>query len=218
MGIIYKVTNKITGLIYIGKTKYSLCQRFCGIYNDFYGHYIAAFKNNCRYKFHNALRKYGKENFNIEIIDSTEDLIDLNKREIFWIGYYDSYNNGYNMTPGGDSWTEYNKSLKGKSLDERFGITKSTKIKQKISNTLMGHKHSNETKIKIGLGNKGKNISEDSKKKMRKPKSDIGKNNIKQAQQFRVGAKWMHNLTNSKLVTKDSINLYLNNGWQLGRV
>jgi hypothetical protein len=45
------------------------------------------------------MRKYGIDNFNIEVIEECpeEDLI---LREAYWISYYDSYKNGYNMTEG----------------------------------------------------------------------------------------------------------------------
>ena len=48
---------------------------------------------------HAAIKKYGKENFTLEIIEWTDD---YNNRERYWIKYYDSYYNGYNSTLGGD--------------------------------------------------------------------------------------------------------------------
>lgn len=49
-----------------------------------------------------AIAKYGIENFSFEIVEecSTEELDD---REIYWIKYYNSYNNGYNKSIGGKS-------------------------------------------------------------------------------------------------------------------
>ncbi|CAJ0592203.1 unnamed protein product [Cylicocyclus nassatus] len=49
-----------------------------------------------------AINKYGKDNFTIEIIeDNINDEI-LGKREQYWIKYYGTYNNGYNLTMGGE--------------------------------------------------------------------------------------------------------------------
>lgn len=47
-----------------------------------------------------AIKKYGKENFIIELIEEvrTED---LDNREKYWISYYNSYEEGYNCTKGG---------------------------------------------------------------------------------------------------------------------
>jgi hypothetical protein len=49
---------------------------------------------------------------------------ELNEREIYWIGQYDSYYNGYNCTKGGDSATDHFKkkvfcyNLNGEYLEE----------------------------------------------------------------------------------------------------
>lgn len=51
--------------------------------------------------FYKAVRKYGFENFEYSIIEECEPN-ELNEKEKYWISYYDSYHNGYNMTPGGD--------------------------------------------------------------------------------------------------------------------
>ena len=48
-----------------------------------------------------AMRKYGIEHFQIELIEECDCEI-LAKRERYWIDYYDTYNNGYNATKGGD--------------------------------------------------------------------------------------------------------------------
>lgn len=47
-----------------------------------------------------AMRKYGANNFKIELIDYCED---YNEEEMFYISYYDTYRNGYNMTEGGEN-------------------------------------------------------------------------------------------------------------------
>lgn len=54
---------------------------------------------------HAAMRKH---DYSFELIENCNGMTreQLGKREIFWIDYYDSYNNGYNMTPGGDGTTE----------------------------------------------------------------------------------------------------------------
>ena len=49
-----------------------------------------------------AFVKYGIKNFTIETIEECENNM-LDDREIYWISYYDSFNNGYNATRGGQS-------------------------------------------------------------------------------------------------------------------
>ena len=48
----------------------------------------------------NAWNKYGECSFDFFIIEECS-VEDLNKREIYWINYYDSMNNGYNLCEGG---------------------------------------------------------------------------------------------------------------------
>lgn len=50
--------------------------------------------------FHAAILKYGEENFDWEVIEECPEE-ELNDREIYWIAYFDTYNNGYNATRGG---------------------------------------------------------------------------------------------------------------------
>ena len=58
-----------------------------------------------------AIHKYGKENFIIEEIEKcNQDL--LNEREKYWIQFYDSYENGYNSTLGGQDCTKMSKLIK----------------------------------------------------------------------------------------------------------
>lgn len=62
-------------------------------------------------------------------------------------------------------------SNKGKKLTNEH--------KRKIQLSAIGRKLSDETKLKISKGNKNKIVSEETKQKMRKPKSEIHKQNIK---------------------------------------
>lgn len=47
-----------------------------------------------------AICKYGIENFDFSILEQC-NIEQLDEKERYWIAYYDSYNNGYNRTPGG---------------------------------------------------------------------------------------------------------------------
>lgn len=95
MGIIYKVTNKANGKVYIGQTVLSLKIRWAL--------HISA-RSGCRY-LSRAIKKYGASAFSIEQIDAAETIEELNAKEIFWIARYDSANpkKGYNLMSGGGS-------------------------------------------------------------------------------------------------------------------
>nr|DAY45730.1 MAG TPA: intron associated endonuclease [Crassvirales sp.] len=89
-GIIYKITNKVNNKSYIGQTRYTIEFRWKQHQHK---------KDNTY--FHNAIKKYGVSNFNIEILEEC-DIENLNNREIFYIAKFDTFNNGYNLTIGGD--------------------------------------------------------------------------------------------------------------------
>lgn len=103
--IIYKATNIVNDKLYIGQSMYSLPYRWSQ-------HKHAAFKAKVMDVFHKAIRKYGKDNWKIEIIDTAQSADDLNIKEIEWIKKSNShYINGfgYNMSFGGSSnagWKE----------------------------------------------------------------------------------------------------------------
>ncbi len=59
-------------------------------------------KRRGNYKIYNAMNKYGKENFTCEILEDNIPVDNLNNKEIYYIEKYDSFNNGYNSTKGGD--------------------------------------------------------------------------------------------------------------------
>lgn len=98
MGIIYKITNKVNNKIYIGQTIYSLTHRWNQHRNQ---RSDILMKDR---KLYRAFNKYGIQNFSIEQIEECDNSL-LNEREVYWIKYYDSFNNGYNMTLGGDGKT-----------------------------------------------------------------------------------------------------------------
>lgn len=54
------------------------------------------------YKIYNAMNKYGKHNFYVEALETDIPIDILDDKEKSYIQQYDSYNNGYNSTKGGD--------------------------------------------------------------------------------------------------------------------
>lgn len=93
MSYIYKIINDINDKIYIGKTEFSIEKRFKEHCQD-------AFRDrNEKRPLYAAMRKYGVEHFKIELIEETDN---PEEREIYWIGFYDGYTQGYNATKGGD--------------------------------------------------------------------------------------------------------------------
>jgi group I intron endonuclease len=122
-GKIYKIINKKNGLIYVGCTINSLEKRF----NE---HLYRCFKTDYKSKLYNSMKKYGQDNFTIELIEEC-DLDMIYETEKKYVESYDSYNNGLNSTFGGEGC---------------LGYTHSPEIRQKISeNTKNGNSHKGKT-------------------------------------------------------------------------
>ena len=101
---VYKITCLINNKIYIGQTYETLTQRF--------KRHIQCAKSNIDTKFYRAIRKYGEQNFKIELLEKCNNPIDLNEREFYWINKLDAVNNGYNTKNsigkcGGDTLTNH---------------------------------------------------------------------------------------------------------------
>jgi group I intron endonuclease len=97
-GIIYKYTSP-SGKVYIGQTTRENQRRREFLSEEKYS----------GLKINNAILEYGSENFEYEIIFRVGSLIEsevkelLNEKEIQYIKLFDSFENGYNSDPGGNS-------------------------------------------------------------------------------------------------------------------
>ena len=62
-------------------------------------------KNNREYNYplSRGIRKYGKEEYELLILEDNLLKEDLDEREKYWIKYYDTYFNGYNQSLGGSN-------------------------------------------------------------------------------------------------------------------
>ncbi|MGG1652255.1 GIY-YIG nuclease family protein [Paenibacillus sp. NRS-1775] len=96
--IVYKATNKVNNKKYIGQTVQTLEKRKSQHENDH------NYNSSKHYPFSNAIAKYGKENFEWEIIDTATSIEELNDKESYWIKCYESSTEagkGYNLRANG---------------------------------------------------------------------------------------------------------------------
>ena len=115
---IYKITNLTTGKLYIGQAVSHILNhkkyRPYGYEGRFRCHISEAFsqkKNQCHY-LNNAIRKYGINDFVIELIEYCE-LKDADEKEIWYIKLNNSlFPNGYNLKIGGNTFTHSEESKK----------------------------------------------------------------------------------------------------------
>ena len=127
-GNIYCITNLVNNKKYIGKTLDSIEKRYKQHWKD------SVKTTNEKRPLYSAFKKYGKENFKIELVEKCDYKV-LSEHEIYWIKYYDTYNKGYNATLGGDGKILYNyeeivekfkEGLLVKELTEYFECDKDT--------------------------------------------------------------------------------------------
>lgn len=139
-GFIYKITNTINGKFYIGQTIQNVKERF-------YQHCATkCSKAVSNMAIHRAIKKYGKSNFTVEVIEEI-DSANLNDRERYWIKCYNSYNNGYNSTKGGQDGCKPFKDLDVESIIKEYNTGKSLRTlgtifkvdKQTIKDLLIRH-------------------------------------------------------------------------------
>lgn len=164
---------------YIGQTSQKLYERISR------GH--SRILDNPRNRKDRAVKKY--KTFHVMVLDNCKDLDELNIKEQYWIELYDTFNNGYNSTTGGDSYKmsdearkkigEYNK---GKIIteDHRRILSKTHKGKiisdetrKKIGKSNKGKIFTDEHRIKLSNSHKGRMISEDHRKKLNESHKNI---------------------------------------------
>lgn len=117
MHYIYIYANKINGKIYVGQTQDLKARDKVHIYN----------KSNS--PIDNAIRKYGRNNFDYFTLITTDNIVSANQKEIFWIS----------------------------ELRRLFGTKMIYNISNGGEASMRGRKHSEETKKKMSEARSGKN-------------------------------------------------------------
>lgn len=109
LNVVYLLTNKINSMRYVGITTQKLKNR------------LRYHKNNSDTYIGRAIKKYGWENFSVEILEECTSPEELFEREKYWIKTLNTKNpNGYNLTDGGEGLNGCKHSQKTrKKMSER---------------------------------------------------------------------------------------------------
>lgn len=169
---IYKLTNKINGKCYIGQSvdiKKRLENHMC-LNGAKYPGQVAY-----NYPLYRAMRKYGRENFESEVLENCE-VEDLAERELHYIKKYNSVKNGYNQTylttnPLLDPEI-MEKAIKNMTANHR--TVEHREKQRKIAKGLWEDETYRENVIR-GIKKSGHLISESSKENWRKNRAQMSK-------------------------------------------
>lgn len=98
--VIYKITNLINNKVYIGQTRRTFNERYCGKGVAISRVYWSV---RCNSHLHASIEKYGFNNFKVEIIEQCNTIEELNQREKYYIALYKCTDPkcGYNYCEGG---------------------------------------------------------------------------------------------------------------------
>lgn len=223
--LIYKITNKINGMIYIGKHKTK---------NKDDGYMGSGLRIN------RAIKKYGISNFDKTILFECSSEEEMNKIEAEIVNEdFIARDDVYNIKLGGDGgWDYSNKNLKNngisqyfknKNEDEIFNIRKkaANAVKQKHKN--MSEDERKQYSLKCRLGRlKWLSTHPDYFKGERNPMygkthSTEAKKRISEthtgSQNSQYGKCWIYNLELKKSISisKEELQTYLADGWIKGR-
>lgn len=163
MKYIYLTTNLINNKKYIGQHD--------GLIDDTYiGSEIHLLR---------AVKKYGKENFKKEILQTCDTQKELDEAEKHWISFYDAVNdkNFYNIADGGLGGNPVAGLTEEQELERRRKISEALtgegnpfygKKYKKEEHPFFGKHHTEESKERMRQAKLGKKLTEEHKKKISK--------------------------------------------------
>ncbi len=170
VGRIYLITNLINNKKYIGLTTKSLEQRF-----KRHIHCSNGKNNNYSIVLQKAIKKYGCEQFKIELIKEFNNITeeDIHLKESFYINKYNTFIDGglgYNMLKISSEKLVISKEIREKISNKMkgknnpfYGKRHSFEMRQKLSKLHTGKCHSKKTKKLLSELQTGKYLGENAK-------------------------------------------------------
>lgn len=222
---IYMTTNLVNGKKYIGRRTSDT------FIEDYFGSGVHLQK---------ALKKYGKENFSVKLIEALNTIEEAIEREQYWIKYYNAVedSNFYNHSPGGpqEGWikgnqniakTEYCRKLnsekhKGKTYSketeekrvntqiEKFGVKRAIQLEE------FKEKRKQTSIERFGVDNYSKTKEFKQAQSNRTREYNLTKKDYSIVSKKNTGKKFMSKDGVQKWVNANNIEQHLLDGWVFG--
>lgn len=173
---IYQILNTTNGKRYIGQS-INIESRL--------SHHKEMLINNQHFNKHlqNSFNKYGLENFIFEVLEECNKE-ELSTRERYYIKLYNSMNEGYNKTSGGENIPGWQQS------DEvRHKISEKLKVNNAMHRPEIAKKANSD---RIWSDESRKKLSE-SRKRLARENPDIGRKQSERMRKFNKGRIWINN-------------------------
>lgn len=152
--LLYAITSRTTGKMYVGITTRELRKRWRS--------HIDQARRDPRWAFQKAILKHGPDDFELTSLYVYPAEDEAKYAEVEIISQLDLMTTGYNSSPGGD-FNTCSETAKAKLRAHNLGRRHSDETRAKISRSKMGQGrgrvHSAETKAKISAAHVGKTMS-----------------------------------------------------------
>ena len=156
-GEIYVHTNTVNGKSYVGQTTAGVSNRWCDQVK------ITRWPKHVGYNYplSRAIRKYGQDAFEHQILAVAKTKAELDNLERIWIILLNTRENGYNIVAGGEgklggahspeTCAQISRNRKGKALGNRnaAGTVQTPEMRQRKSEANLGHHFSASHNEKI---------------------------------------------------------------------
>ena len=126
-GLIYTIICKVNGKRYVGQTVCELSKRW--------REHIQESRGQSHKPLYRAMSKYGIGMFNVRILEEDIPVELLSDRERHWITQFDSYNQGYNLTTGGEVSYALREDVRERISESHMGVSKPEEQVQKMIQT-----------------------------------------------------------------------------------
>lgn len=175
-GVIYCITNQITGKSYVGQTRQRPAVRWRQHVSG-----AKSGRSKCTLLVH-SLQKYGEQAFGVTVLDIAQDQQDLNTKEMAWIVTLNTLNpNGYNLKKGGDGGGAVCLETRERQRQAQLGKKQSKETIEKRRAVMTGRKcPGTSEKLRISWETRNRVPSEETRQKMR----DSHKNRVYPAERL----------------------------------